>query len=480
MSEETPLASRALRLVVLGLVAGLLIPPAADGQRRRVADETVTESTEVLAVEVPVQVLRDGEPVRGLTEADFEVVEGRKKQPLIGFDVVDLSTVDGGRFWGDGDTKSIPLAARRHFLLLFDLSFSDPTAIVRARQGAKDLVLQSLHPADMAGVVTFSQSRGVQLILNFTSDRRQMLEAIDGLGVSDPLDVPNTDPLRMTIDTLVSRLDQLGDTGTGGADRLAGGAFGQDDRLQAQLAALQDTQRMAAVSVREQKQSQIQGYMDAMSQVGQMLRQAKGTKHVVLLSEGFDSTVLAERHDLLLADRALVELPVEVGGGEEESLAGNRGGDRRRDGRSRLPVSSVGQLERVAGYDRPTAHHRIAELELGVPPEAAGSHIRRVAVQVSHELPQLVDPGTEQHLLKGQQIRIEACDPIPDQPQALLPGSRVVPEVQGQDLERHCTALRLHGVDNTRSGARSITPRRQAARIACSTQEPSPRPEAPH
>ncbi len=290
MPQETPPAGRALRLASLGLLLGLLLPPAADGQRRRLADQTVAETTEVLAVEVPVQVLRDGQPVRGLTQADFEIVEGRKKQPLIGFDVVDLSTVDGGRFWGEGDAKSIPLAARRHFLLLFDLSFSDPTAIVRARQGAKDLVLKSLHPADMAGVVTFSESRGVQLVLNFTSDRRQMLEAIDGLGMPDPLDVPNTDPLRMTIDTFVSRLDQLADTG--GGNLLADTGAGLADRLEMQLAALQDTQRMAAVSVREQKQSQIQGYMDAMSQVGQMLRQSKGTKHVVLLSEGFDSTVL--------------------------------------------------------------------------------------------------------------------------------------------------------------------------------------------
>ena len=238
-----------------------------------------------------MQVIRDGTPVAGLTRKDFEILDGRKKQDLIGFDVVDLRTLDEGSFWDESDTNSIPLAARRHFLMLFDLSFSAPSAIVRARDGAKKLVLQSLHPADMAGVVTFSESRGVNLLLNFTSDRRQIMKAIDELGLADPIDRPNTDPLRVGIGDVASRLEQLADTqGGGGGPGPAGDLL--NDRLQAQLASLQDSQRMAAVSVREQKQSQIQGYMTALSQVGLMLREAQGSTHVVLLSEGFDSTVL--------------------------------------------------------------------------------------------------------------------------------------------------------------------------------------------
>ncbi|MEM9406306.1 MAG: VWA domain-containing protein, partial [Acidobacteriota bacterium] len=270
----------------LGLLLGL---SAAEGQRRRTATDTVVETTDVLAVEIPVQVLQDGKPVTGLTRDDFQLVDERKKQDLLDFEVIDLRLDRSDRFWDETDTESIPLAGRRHFMLLFDLSFSDPTAIVRARDGAKKLILESLHPADMAGVVTFSESRGVNLVLNFTSDRRQMMQAIDELGLVDPIDRPNTDPLRVSIGDLTTQIENLG------ANQQAGPGVTGDLRaelLESQLQTLQDSRRMAAVSVREQKQSQIQTYMNIMSSVGQMLRQVKGSTHVVLLSEGFDSTVL--------------------------------------------------------------------------------------------------------------------------------------------------------------------------------------------
>src|ERR1700724_4848957 len=66
------------------------------------------ESTQVTAVEVPVQVLRDGEPVRGLTAADFEVYEGRRKQAITGFDVVDLADPQNQLL-----SASLPSAGRR-------------------------------------------------------------------------------------------------------------------------------------------------------------------------------------------------------------------------------------------------------------------------------------------------------------------------------------------------------------------------------
>src|SRR5690349_15643048 len=124
------------------------------------------ESTDVVAVEVPVQVVRDGEPVRGLTAADFEVYDGRKKQELTGFEVLDL--------YASAKPSALQAAgaARRHFLLLFDLAFSEPESIVRARQAARDLVLQGLHPADLVAVATYGSGQGSQLLLGFTSDRR--------------------------------------------------------------------------------------------------------------------------------------------------------------------------------------------------------------------------------------------------------------------------------------------------------------------
>src|ERR1700732_3673998 len=65
--------------------------PAARGWAGGAARRASRETPEVGAVEIPVQVVRDGEPVRGLTAADFELYEGRKRQVLTGFDVGGLS-----------------------------------------------------------------------------------------------------------------------------------------------------------------------------------------------------------------------------------------------------------------------------------------------------------------------------------------------------------------------------------------------------
>src|SRR5262245_42767918 len=75
------------------------------------AAKSFTETTEVVVVEVPVQVVKDGEPVRGLTAADFELYDGRKKVPLSGFEVLDLGAAPTPAAPG-----ALPVAARRHFL----------------------------------------------------------------------------------------------------------------------------------------------------------------------------------------------------------------------------------------------------------------------------------------------------------------------------------------------------------------------------
>src|SRR6187401_1400113 len=99
------------------LAAGLAFAPPAAAQ--------FSETADVVVVEVPVQVIgKDGQPVRGLTAADFEVSEGRRKLPVTGFEVLDLEVDQRG-------AAEMPTAARRHFLMLFDLSFSEPKSILK-------------------------------------------------------------------------------------------------------------------------------------------------------------------------------------------------------------------------------------------------------------------------------------------------------------------------------------------------------------
>src|SRR3954453_15474711 len=99
-------------LCAAGAGLALAVPPAPA--------QTFAGTADVVEVEVPVQVVRDGQPVRGLTRDDFEVYDGRTKQTITGFHAVDLAAPGAQR------AAAVPLAGRRQFLLLFDLAFSDP------------------------------------------------------------------------------------------------------------------------------------------------------------------------------------------------------------------------------------------------------------------------------------------------------------------------------------------------------------------
>jgi len=158
---------RALSCLILGSV---LAGSSAVGA------QTFSEATDVVVVEVPVQVIgADGKPVRGLTADNFAVHEGRAEQPLVGFEVLDLQSAPAA-----GPRSAPPMAARRHFLLLFDLSSASPKGVVQARAAAKDLVGQ-LHPSDLVSVASYSAAEGSRILLSFTGDRGQILAAVDRL-----------------------------------------------------------------------------------------------------------------------------------------------------------------------------------------------------------------------------------------------------------------------------------------------------------
>lgn len=157
---------------------------------------------------------------------------------------------------------------------------------MRARDGARRLVREALHPADLVGVATWAESRGMTQVLNFTSDRRQVEAAIDSLGLADPVDRP-PDPLRLSI-------EMINDTGiAGGAAALSDdGRVRAADRQEMLLASLKDMQGMGTRTALEQKQGQILTMMGSLAQLASWLRSVPGQIHLVLLSEGFDSTVL--------------------------------------------------------------------------------------------------------------------------------------------------------------------------------------------
>jgi len=240
------------------------------------------ETASVVSVEVPVTVVRGDEPVRGLTAADFALYDDGKPQKITGFEVVDLAAPAAAAPAAPGAAApppALPVAARRHFLFLFDLSFSEPAGLVKAQQAAKGLLRRSMHPYDLVAVATYSSAEGPRLVLGFSPDRRQAEYAIDTLGAPQLVD-RSPDPLGLLY---------LTDKGeTGGTKTADVGGKGAD-------LALKYFQEISRVEVRAERQARrdvVTSMSRSLAELAKRMAGIEGKKYVVYLSQGFDSEFL--------------------------------------------------------------------------------------------------------------------------------------------------------------------------------------------
>lgn len=294
----SPLTFRrlSLSLPLAALLAAPLPARAQDAQDKKapaskapIADDNFEDTSQVVAVEVPVNVIgRDGQPVRGLTAADFEIFDGGDRQEITGFEVIDLSSRESAtrRQQEAARVEELGASARRNFLLLFDLSFATPTAILRARLAARDFLLESLHPSDLAAVATYSLETGPQLVLNFTPDRAQLARAIDTLGLRQVMDARDRDPLRF----IISQEDDLAASGASGGTGSGPDVAAQRD--QAMTEQLQYLTHQTGQSQRAFEVSRISAYTRSLAEMARSLNAVNGRKHVLFFSEGFDSRLL--------------------------------------------------------------------------------------------------------------------------------------------------------------------------------------------
>lgn len=280
------------------LLAPLALPPAA----AQFQDETT-----VVVVEVPVNVIHDGAALRGLTMDDFEIFDGRKEQEITGFEIVDLSEV--GSAEGGQGVNEVSSAGRRHFLLVFDLSLSDPESVKRARAAAQQLIHQGLHPADLVAVATYTESKGARMVLNFSPNREQAEVAIATLGLAEPAHRIE-DPLSLMI----------GEEGP----RTASGTEGVS-RTEAMIQEMsRDFATLAGRVERDQQKNRVMAMTDALEQLAQLMLSVDGRKHVVFLSEGFPTEIFTGVEDI---ERQL-EIAREAEFGQYQRVdAGERFGD---------------------------------------------------------------------------------------------------------------------------------------------------------
>ena len=284
-------------LTLLLLLAPAATSPASAAEPRR----DFADVTTVVAVEVPVQVLQDGKPVRGLGRDNFEILDGRKVQAITGFEEIDLTEAVSQ----PGTTPTAPPAAgRRHFLMLLDLSNSDPTAITKGRQAIRHVVTESLHPSDLVAVATYRTGNGTQLLIGFTSDRRQVDIALDTLG-NEKLFERGQDALRLVIANTLR--DQVAMPGAGPTGDQRGAA----DAVMLEM--LRDLSRQESQAVRSNELAKVTTLTSNLADLGRLMSNVDGRKYVVYLSQGFDARLLTGTTDQ--AETEQMARDVEAGGG---------------------------------------------------------------------------------------------------------------------------------------------------------------------
>lgn len=223
----------------------------------------VRESASISLVEIPVTVAdRAGAAIEGLRADAFHVLDDGKPASVESLDVVDFNSPSTSQ------GRLEPSAARRRFLLLFDLSYSTPPELLRIRDAAQAFVENQLRPGDMVGVATSSVKTGVRLLLTFTPDRSQAVAAIRTLGITNQQET-GVDPLQLSVT----------DPFTGNAPIDAG----------------KETDDIIAAYLRDEaayRQGRVEALLQSLGAFARALRTVPGQKQVIYFSQGFDARLL--------------------------------------------------------------------------------------------------------------------------------------------------------------------------------------------
>ncbi|MCA1580309.1 MAG: VWA domain-containing protein [Acidobacteria bacterium] len=241
----------------------------------------VRESAEAVLVEVPVRVVdREGKPIRGLTAKDFDLFDDGRRQEIVACDAIDLAHKRSGT----DEPESLHPAARRHFLILFDLTFARPKAVLAARKAAKEFVLSGMDDRDFAAVATFSVEKGVRLLVTFSADRVQLARAIDTLGISAASTLAS-DPLQFMYDVM----NTMGGSASG-VERSGGQSEAQAAGM---LETLQTLASLERARLDQHARSQVVRLTQALGGLARALDTVEGRKDVIYLSEGFENRLLS-------------------------------------------------------------------------------------------------------------------------------------------------------------------------------------------
>lgn len=242
------------------------------------ASAQVKETIDVHLVEVPVTVIdHAGNPIRGLTPANFELFDQGTRQAISSFDVIDFASADITR-----NISPLNPSARRNFVLLFDLSFSSPAGRNRARNAARNFIARGMGPRDLAAVATIDVDHGFRMVTSLTTDRNLL-----GAAIASPRNFVSSDPLGIAGNNVLEVLPV--DTAPSSNSKNT-----NDD--------LKDIALGEKKLNDQYSRARIERQLHLLGDLGRTLRVLPGRKQVIFFSEGFDPRLVRGRDAHALSD----------------------------------------------------------------------------------------------------------------------------------------------------------------------------------
>ena len=294
--------------IVLLVLFGLAGRVAVAGQQSALADRTFEDELLVLEVEIPVQVLSGGEPVRGLGPEDFRIFDGDVAVEIVGFEVIDVTVTSGtaepdrqASGAEDPSARSDSATSARKLLMVFDFTSTQRAYLARAVASAGQMVDDQLHSSDRVAVATLG-SGGAQLILGFTADRDVIRDALEMIDAALDLDGPRR--ARAAARVASKRAQSLrelteivgptaalamGDPSLGGGGRLLSGSI--DMSLLANVgqqfsAEIEEAFELGATLAQSARLSRERSVTRSFSELVTLLRGVGGQKYVMYFSQG--------------------------------------------------------------------------------------------------------------------------------------------------------------------------------------------------
>lgn len=189
-----------------GWVVCLAIVSAAGPQQQQ--QPTFRTGVEIFHLDVSV-LDRDRRPVRGLTAADFTILEDSRPQKIVALSAVDLPpALPPPAAWVRDvtpDVTSNQIDGRRLFVMVLDdACVSTSLAALKSVRQIAHSIVDQLGANDLMAVVFTADNRRPQ---NFTNDRAKLRAAIERFTRLGGLTVDNR--VLMSVDTLVSASEFL-------------------------------------------------------------------------------------------------------------------------------------------------------------------------------------------------------------------------------------------------------------------------------